>query len=166
MAITPDSGVRSNAAIDLARLSEEDRALIGRRQTAAGTIPGTAGMDVPLNAPVHGEPHVAPAWIMYVTFAALIALTLATVGARQVDLGVFNIWIALGLAVVKSVLVAFFFMHLWWDSKFNQLIVVISLLFLAVFIALAITDTDQYRPVLEPPGAYADPVTEENPAGG
>ena len=158
MAITPDSGVRSNAAIDLTSLSEADRDLIARRQTAAGTIPGMEGMDVPVNAPPHGEPHVAPAWIMYATFAVLILLTIATVAARQVDLGAMNIWIALILAAVKSILVALFFMHLWWDSKFNQLVVGISLLFLAVFIGAAITDTDQYQPTIQPPGAYSAPI--------
>lgn len=158
MAITPDTGVRSNAAIDLAKLSEADQTLIDRRQTAAGQIPGMAGMDVPINAPPHEEPHVAPAWIMYATFAALIFLTIATVFARSFDLGNFNIYIALGLAVIKSVLVALFFMHLWWDSKFNQVIVVISLVFLGVFIGAAITDTDQYRPTIQPPGAYTTPV--------
>lgn len=158
MAITSDTGVRSNAAIDLARLSEADQTLIDRRQTAAGDIPGMAGMDVPINAPPHEEPHVAPAWIMYATFAALIFLTIATVFARSFDLGNFNIYIALGLAVIKSILVALFFMHLWWDSKFNQVIVVISLVFLGVFIGAAITDTDQYRPTIQPPGAYTTPV--------
>jgi cytochrome c oxidase subunit 4 len=161
MAITPDSGVRSNAAIDLAQLSEEDRALIDRRQTAAGAIPGMQGVDVPVNAPPHGEPHVAPAWIMYATFAALILLTVLTVFARQFDLGAMNIWIALVLAGVKSFLVALFFMHLWWDSKFNQLIIGVSLLFLVIFIGAAITDTDQYQPQVQPPSAYTAPL--ENP---
>ncbi len=160
MAITPDTGVRSNAAIDLARLSEADQTLIGRRQTAAGDIPGMAGVDVPINAPPHEEPHVAPAWIMYATFTGLILLTIATVGARQFDMGNLNIWIALILAAVKSILVALFFMHLWWDRQFNQLVVVISLLFLGVFIAAAITDTDQYQPTMQPPGAYATPIDE------
>ncbi len=158
MAITPDSGVRSNAAIDLGQLNEEDRELIARRQTAAGNIPGMHGVDVPVNAPPHGEPHVAPAWIMYATFAALIILTAVTVGARSFDLGTLNIWIALFLAAIKSILVAMFFMHLWWDSKFNQLVVIISLVFLAVFIGFAITDTDQYQPQMQPPGSYAAPL--------
>ena len=161
MAITPDSGVRSNASIDLAQLPPEDRDLIGRRETAAGAIPGMSGVDVPVNAPPHGEPHVAPLWIMYATFAALILLTVATVAARQVDLGAANIWIALGLALVKSVLVALFFMHLWWDSKFNQVILVTSLLFLVIFIGAAITDTDQYEPIMTSPGAYQQPIQGE-----
>lgn len=165
MAITPDTGVRSNAAIDLAKLSEADQALISRRQTAAGTIPGMAGVDMPLNAPPHGEPHVPPAWVFYGTFLALIVLTIATVWARSFDLGNINIFIALGLAVIKSILVALFFMHLFWDSKFNQLVVAISLVFVGIFIAFAITDTDQYQPTIQPRTEYTVPVDNAAPQG-
>lgn len=158
MAITKDSGVRSNAAIDLAELSPEDRGLISRRRTAEGDLPGAAGVDLPVNAPHHSEPHVAPVWIMYATFAALIILTIATVAARSVDLGAMNIWIALGLALIKSVLVAFFFMHLWWDSKFNQLVLVTSLLFLVIFIGFAILDSKEYQPVVQPATPYTEAI--------
>ena len=155
MAITKDSGVRSNATIGLADLDSADRNLINRRQTAFGDIAGTEGMDVPVNAPEHAEPHVAPLWITYGVFALLILLTAATVGARQVNLGALNIWIALGLALVKALLVALFFMHLWWDSKLNQLALVVSLLALTMFIGIAILDSHQYQPILQPPGAYS-----------
>ena len=48
-------------------------------------------------------------------------------------------------------------MHLWWDSKLNQIVlVVISLLLLMLFIGFAIMDSHQYQPILEPPGAYSD----------
>ena len=163
MAITPDTGVRSNAAIDLGRLSEADQALIARRQTAAGAIPGMTGVDVPINAPPHSEPHVPPAWVFYGTFAALIVLTAATVWARSFDLGNFNIFIALGLAVIKSILVALFFMHLFWDSKFNQLVVAISIAFVGIFIAFTITDTDQYQPTVQPRSEYTVPVDQAAP---
>ena len=158
MAITKDSGVRSNASIGLADLDKADRNLIDRRQTAFGDIAGTEGMDVPVNAPPHTGPHVAPLWLMYGVFALLILLTAATVGARQVNLGALNIWIALGLALVKAVLVALFFMHLWWDSKLNQVVFVISLLLLTLFIGITIIDSNQYQPILHPPGAYSAPA--------
>lgn len=156
MAITKDSGVRSNAAIDLAELPPEDRDLISRRRTADGSLPGAAGMDIPVNAPHHGEPHVAPLWIMYGTFAILILLTIVTVAARSVDLGAMNIWIALGLAAIKSLLVAFFFMHLWWDSKVNQLVMVVTLLFLVIFIGATIIDSNEYQPIVQPSSPYAE----------
>lgn len=161
MAITKDSGVRSNATIDLAELTPEDRELISRRRTADGSFPGAAGVDLPVNAPHHEEPHVVPLWVMYGTFAALIVLTIATVAARGVDLGAANIWIALGLALIKSLLVAFFFMHLWWDSKVNQLVLVTSLLLLIIFIGGVIVDSDEYQPVVQPASPYTDTITGE-----
>ncbi len=152
MAITKDSGVRTTGAIGLADLAEGDHELVASRRSAIQK--GLRGVDVPVNQSPHDEPHVAPLWIMYGVFAVLIALTAATVGARYVDLGPLNIWVALGLAAIKAVLVAMFFMHLFWDTRFNQVIIISSILFLTIFIGFAIMDTDQYRPILEPPGVY------------
>ncbi len=156
MAITKDSGVRGTGAISLAELGDQDQALVAQRRTAI--TKGLSGVDVPLNAPEHDEPHVAPLWIMYGVFAALMLLTAATVGARYIDLGPLNIWVALGLAFIKASLVGMFFMHLYWDSKFNQLILVSTLLFLTIFIGFAIMDTDQYQPIIDPPGDYSAPA--------
>ena len=153
MAITKDSGVRTTGSIGLADLPEHDHELVAARRSAIQR--GLRGVDVPVNAPPHDEPHVAPLWIMYGVFAALVGLTIVTVAARQVDLGAANIWVALALAFVKAVLVGAFFMHLWWDTKLNQLILVSTLLFLTIFLGITIMDSDQYQPVLDPPGAYA-----------
>ena len=153
MAITPDSGVRGTGRISLAELTDEDRQLTADR--SSGLARGLRGVDVPVNAEPHDEPHVAPLWLMYVVFAALVGLTGLTVGARMVDLGPLNIWIALGLAFLKAILVAMFFMHLFWDTKLNQLILVSTLLFLTIFIGIAIMDSNQYQPVLQTESAYA-----------
>ena len=157
MAITSDSGVRNTAPRDLSSLTEEDRELVASREQAV--TKGLRGMDVPVNSDNHDEPHVAPLWIMYGTFAALILLTAATVAARQVDLSFIdssaNIVVALGLAFIKSVLVAMFFMHLFWDSKFNQLVLISTLFFLTVFIGFAIIDSNEYQPIVNPMAADA-----------
>lgn len=160
MAITKDSGVRTTGARNLSELSDADRELALAREQ--GMTKGLRGVDVPNNSPPHDEPHVAPLWIMYGTFAVLILLTAATVGARMVDLGALNIWIALGLAFIKAVLVAMFFMHLFWDSKLNQLILVISLLFLTIFIAAAVQDANEYQPVMLPADDYIPSFNSES----
>ena len=174
MAITNDSGVRTTGALDLSRLGAEDKQLAASREAAA--VKGLRGVDVPDNVgdtdgpAAHGhdeEHHVAPLWIMYGVFAALMGLTAATVFARQIDLtwldSSANIIVALGLAFIKSLLVALFFMHLWWDTRFNQLVLVSTLLFLTIFIGIVIIDTDQNRPIIKPMSsdAYAGDV----PAG-
>ena len=166
MAITKDSGVRTTGARSLTDLTEEDSHLVASREQ--GVTKGLRGMDVPINAEEHDEPHVAPLWIMYGTFAALIMLTAATVAARHVEISFIdssaNIVVALGLAFIKSILVAMFFMHLWWDTKFNQVILVSTLLFLTIFIGFAVIDTGQYQPIVNPmsSGAYAGDVPSGN----
>ena len=56
--------------------------------------------------------HVVARQVYYQVFAALIALTLLTVGVAYVDLGPLNIALALGIAICKALLVMLFFMHL------------------------------------------------------
>lgn len=102
----------------------------------------------------HGVGHVVPVWILAAVFGALMILTVLTVGATLVDLGsAGNVLIALGIAVVKAALVMLFFMHLRWDSPFNSVICITSLLFVALFIAISVIDTSQSLPTLEPPAA-------------
>lgn len=47
----------------------------------------------------------------YYTFAALMALLVATVAAAYVPLGPYNIVLALAIGVTKATLVILFFMH-------------------------------------------------------
>ena len=95
--------------------------------------------------------HVVPMSLLVGVFVALLLLTVVTVGAVYVEAGDLNVWIALGIAVVKAALVALYFMHLRWDSPFNGMILITSLLFVAIFVAFAITDTTEYRRDLVPP---------------
>jgi len=96
-----------------------------------------------------GIGHVSPIGMLIGVFALLIVFTVLTVAVTYVDLGEANIWIALGIAVVKGSLVALFFMHLLYDSPFNGLILVTALMFLATFIGLALMDTEAYQPRIE-----------------
>ncbi|HEX7010364.1 MAG TPA: cytochrome C oxidase subunit IV family protein [Phycisphaeraceae bacterium] len=95
--------------------------------------------------------HPLPLGLLAGVFAALLVLTFVTVAVTWVDLGVLNIWIALLIAVVKGGLVALYFMHLRYDSPLNGVVLVTALLFVALFIGGAITDSGEYQPNLEPP---------------
>ena len=97
--------------------------------------------------------HVVPVSLLTIVFVALLALTWLTVAITWVDLGALNIWVALLIAAVKGGLVVLYFMHLRWDSPFNSVVLLTSLVFLAVFIAITITDTFNYRERLDPPPA-------------
>ena len=84
--------------------------------------------------------HVAPALFYWGIFAALIVLTFITVAVSYVDFGSANTVIAMLVATIKATLVASFFMHLSHDKPFNSIILVMSFVFLGIFIFL--TDQD------------------------
>ncbi|MBC7784943.1 MAG: cytochrome C oxidase subunit IV family protein [Burkholderiales bacterium] len=95
--------------------------------------------------------HLVPLGILLATFAALMILTFLTVAATWVDLGVFNIWLALWIAVIKGALVAMYFMHLRWDSPFNGIILIAALFFVAIFVGIVVLDSREYKVNYEPP---------------
>jgi cytochrome c oxidase subunit 4 len=99
--------------------------------------------------------HVVPLWLLGAVFGGLILLTWATVAVTYVDLGSFNIVIAVGIAFVKAVFVALYFMHLRWDNPFNAIALIASLLFVSLFIVFAIIDTSSYKPVQRNPAGFA-----------
>ena len=86
--------------------------------------------------------HVLPRSVYFAVLGALLFLTLVTVVTAQINLGVFNLPLAMIIAVSKASLVLAVFMHLYWDNKFNLLIFASSLLFLAIFVVLTMLDTE------------------------
>lgn len=67
--------------------------------------------------------------------AALLFLTLVTVGVSYLDLGIFNVPLALLIASSKATLVLLFFMHLKYEGK------VITISFISTVITLAVLIT-------------------------
>lgn len=96
-----------------------------------------------------GEHHVVGWKILTVVFVALMVLTILTVAAINVDLGPLNIVVALGIALVKALLVVFIFMHIWWDRAFHGLLIAGSLAFVTLFIAFTMIDTAHYEHNIE-----------------
>ncbi len=97
-----------------------------------------------------GGVHVMPVPILVAVWLVLIALTVVTVAITFVDLGPFNIWAALGIALFKASLVALYFMHLKYDSPFNGFILIVSLAFVVLFIGITLLDATQYKPDMIP----------------
>ena len=115
------------------------------------------------NAPIdesEAHVHVVPPKILLSVFAALLFLTFLTVAVTWVDFGrTANVWIALTIAAIKSALVALYFMHLRWDSKFNSVILIAALFFVALLIGIIVLDTSEYHINFEvPPPTSARPV--------
>jgi cytochrome c oxidase subunit 4 len=98
------------------------------------------------------HPHIVPPSVLLGVYAVLVVLTIATVAITSVNLGALNIWAALAIAVAKAALVVLYFMHLRYDKPFNAVVLISALLFVAVFIAIAMMDTGQYKPNYEKPG--------------
>lgn len=99
----------------------------------------------------HGFAHPAPPWILLGTFFALIFLTILTVGiaASPLAMGSFEIWVSMGIATAKALLVCLFFMHMFWDKGFNVLVFLSSLLFVSLFAGFSLMDQYQTAPNVE-----------------
>ncbi|GAB4241458.1 MAG: hypothetical protein OHK0028_19950 [Deltaproteobacteria bacterium] len=74
-------------------------------------------------------------------FAALLALTVATVFVSYVDLGLGNVVVALLIASVKASLVALFFMHLKGESRLVWGFALVPVLFLVLILLGTLSDT-------------------------
>ena len=97
----------------------------------------------------HEIAHVMPLSILFGVFAALMVLTFVTVAATWINLGWFNLPIAMAIATVKATLVALYFMHLRYDAPFNGIAFLAALFFVAVFILIVLLDSMQYQPSVE-----------------
>ncbi len=84
--------------------------------------------------------HVTSRKVYFLVFAALLALTLATVLVAEVDLGVFNDVAALTIAVTKALLVLLFFMHVRHSTRMTALTAVAGFFWLALLIGLTMAD--------------------------
>jgi cytochrome c oxidase subunit 4 len=110
----------------------------------------------PTDAP-HVLAHPVPLGLLFAVFGALAFFTVLTYAATWVELGSFNIWLALLIAVIKAGLVAMYFMHLRWDSPFNGVVLIASLFFVALFIGVAVLDAKEYRHDYSPPVSNTTP---------
>ena len=97
----------------------------------------------------HGLGHISPWQTLVKIWVVLMALTILTVMATWVNLGTLNIWIAMGIAVIKGSLVVLYFMHLKYDKPFIGYIFTFSLAFVAFFLAMVVLDSKSYQPQIE-----------------
>ena len=103
----------------------------------------------------HKVGHVVPLKILFGVLAALLVLTFVTVAITWVDLGPLNLVAALVIALVKATLVGLYFMHLRWDRPINGIILLLSLVFVVLFLGLSLIDSNAYQSDLIPGDAPA-----------
>ncbi len=86
------------------------------------------------------ESHVVPISLYVAIWATLMVCTGLTVFAASVDLGIFNIVVALLIATIKGTLVVLFFMHLRYSTKLTMVTVIAALFWLLILFTLSMTD--------------------------
>lgn len=84
--------------------------------------------------------HIVPYRTFVVVWLLLLILTGATVAVSRIHLGPLNIWVALGIASVKSGLVIAFFMHLRYENRLLKFFFFAAIVTLAIFIGLTFFD--------------------------
>lgn len=102
-------------------------------------------------------PHVLPLKVYLGVGAALLFMTVVTVIVAQFHLGGWNVVVALAIASIKALLVASFFMHLYYDHKLYFIIFAIGVLILSVFIVLTMFDTLERGAVYDIKGRPINP---------
>lgn len=86
------------------------------------------------------HPHILTYKTQALVLAALLVMTAVTVGASLIDLGAFNVWIALFIASIKGSLVLMFFMHLKYESRVLIISFLGTLFFLSIMISFTFWD--------------------------
>ena len=90
--------------------------------------------------------HIVSPVVYIVIFASLMLGTAITIWAAFQNFGKFNIVIALAIATIKATLVVLYFMHARYSPKRTQLVIVCSVFWLAIMLALTLADYDTRPP--------------------
>ena len=89
----------------------------------------------------HGH-HVASAKQLWTVGIALLILTFLTVFIASIGLpSPLDIVTAMTIALTKAFLVAAFFMGLYWDTKFNSMLLIGALAFFILMVSITLLDT-------------------------
>lgn len=83
---------------------------------------------------------IVPKAVYFRVTAALFALLFLTIWVASVDLGPFNLFIALAIAIVKALLVALFFMHLRHNPRITWLAASAGIIWLTIMFILTMSD--------------------------
>jgi cytochrome c oxidase subunit 4 len=88
----------------------------------------------------HSTHHIVPKSTYYLIFLALMVGTGVTWWVATIDLGAMNNVIMLSIAVTKATLVVLFFMHVKYGSKLTWTIIIASVFWLSIMLALTMND--------------------------
>lgn len=86
------------------------------------------------------QSHVSSPRVDFLVYGSLMLLLLATLGFALIDLGRWNLVVALSIAGVKATLVLLFFMHAKDGPRVTWLFSTAAALLLAVLLILTLAD--------------------------
>ena len=89
--------------------------------------------------------HVVPLPLLFGIGGTLMLLTVVTVAVTYIDLGKYNLLLALFIAGFKAFLVSLYFMHLRWDRPFNGFVFLVAIAFVMLFVGFALMDSMAYQ---------------------
>ena len=90
--------------------------------------------------PEHSEHHIVSPFQYMLVFGSLLLGTALTVIAANIDMGVFNPIVALGIASTKAVIVILFFMHAAYQSRLIKMTIGAGFFLFLVLVTMTLTD--------------------------
>ncbi len=84
--------------------------------------------------------HVPNVGTLVAVWAGLIVLTIVTTLVSHLELGVFNIVVALLIAVLKASMVAWIFMGVRYTTSLTKLFVIAGLVWLSIMVLITFSD--------------------------
>lgn len=101
------------------------------------------------------QQHIIPPRTYFLVHLALLGLLVLTIGVAFVDLGFFNLILAISIAFSKAVLVVLYFMHVRYSDQVTKMYVGAGLLWLLILFGLTLSDylTRTWAPPIGGPGS-------------
>jgi len=103
--------------------------------------------------------HETSAMTYILTWVALVVLAFATYLLAKANLGIFQVPVALVIAVAKGLLVVLIFMHLLEQRSANRIFFLVAFLFIVLVVSLTTADVATRQkmelPRIEPPTAIS-----------
>ncbi|MGA9884403.1 MAG: cytochrome C oxidase subunit IV family protein [Candidatus Acidiferrales bacterium] len=84
--------------------------------------------------------HIVPVSTYLIVFVTLLIATALTTGIAFVDLGSWNVVVALIIAVCKASLVVLFFMHVKYNKGLSRIVVLAGVFWLGIMITFTLAD--------------------------
>lgn len=86
------------------------------------------------------QEHIVPLSTYVGVFVALLILTALTTGMAWVDMGRWNVVVALVIAVCKATLVVLFFMHAKYNKGLSRVVLIGAIFWLGIMITFTLSD--------------------------